>query len=176
MNFFELLFPDFSLIVIGWLVCRYTALGRDVWQRVDGLVYYFLFPVLLFQAIVRKPLDLQATSSMIAAGLTLAATGIAMAYAIPHLPWLRRHVDIREHAASAQVAFRFNSYITLAIVERVAAMCGKLASASVMSWNARRSSPALSRIVVTGSTPSASSSHSRRIRTRSAGSVTRLLI
>ena len=70
MNFFELLFPDFSLIVIGWLVCRYTALGRDVWQRVDGLVYYFLFPVLLFQAIVRKPLDLQATSSMIAAGLT----------------------------------------------------------------------------------------------------------
>ncbi len=120
VNFFELLFPDFSLIVIGWLVCRYTALGRDVWQRVDGLVYYFLFPVLLFQAIVRKPLDLGATSNMIAAGLALAATGIALAYAIPRLPWLRRHIDIREHAASAQIAFRFNSYITLAIVERMA--------------------------------------------------------
>ncbi len=119
MNFFELLFPDFSLIVIGWLVCRYTALGRNVWQQVDGLVYYFLFPVLLFQAIVRKPLDLGATSAMIAGGLTLAAFGVALSYAIPRLPWLRRHVDPREHAASAQIAFRFNSYITLAIVDRM---------------------------------------------------------
>lgn len=119
MNFFELLFPDFSLIVIGWLVCRYTALGRSVWQQVDGLVYYFLFPVLLFQAIVRKPLDLGATSGLIGGGIALALAGIAMAYLVPHLPWLRRHVDTREHAASAQIAFRFNSYITLAIVERM---------------------------------------------------------
>ncbi len=120
MNFFELLFPDFSLIVIGWLVCRYTALGRNVWQQVDGLVYYFLFPVLLFQAIVRKPLDLGATSGIIGAGICLGLAGIALSYLTPRLPGLGRHIDTRDHAASAQIAFRFNSYIALAIVDRLA--------------------------------------------------------
>ena len=47
MHYAQLLFPDFSLIVIGYLLCRYTALNRPVWQSVEGLVYYFLFPVLL---------------------------------------------------------------------------------------------------------------------------------
>ncbi len=120
MNFFELLFPDFALILCGWAVCRFTALGRPVWQQVDGLVYYFLFPVLLFQAIVRKPLDLGATSGIIGAGLCLGLAGIAMSYLAPRLPGLARHIDSRDHAASAQIAFRFNSYITLAIVDRLA--------------------------------------------------------
>ncbi|HRL67752.1 MAG TPA: AEC family transporter, partial [Ottowia sp.] len=47
MYYAQLLFPDFSLIVIGYLLCRHTALNRPVWQAVEGLVYYFLFPVLL---------------------------------------------------------------------------------------------------------------------------------
>lgn len=119
VNFFSLLFPDFSLILVGWLVCRYTALGRPVWQQVDGLVYYFLFPALLFHAIVRKPLDLGATSGLIGAALALAAAGITLSYLVPHLPWLRHHIDRREHAASAQIGFRFNSFITLAIVDRL---------------------------------------------------------
>ncbi len=124
MNFAELLLPDFSLILCGWLVCRYTALGRSVWQQVDTLVYYFLFPVMLFHAIVRKPLDLQATSGLIVAGVALGLAAIAIAYLLPRLPWLGRHLDARDHAASAQVAFRFNSYITLAIIERVSGPSG----------------------------------------------------
>ncbi|MCB2035830.1 MAG: AEC family transporter, partial [Ottowia sp.] len=56
----QLLFPDFSLILIGYLLCRHTALNRPVWQAVEALVYFFLFPVLLFQSIVRTPLDLGA--------------------------------------------------------------------------------------------------------------------
>jgi malonate transporter len=122
----QLLLPDFSLILCGYLVCRYTALDRSVWQQVESLVYYFLFPVLLFQSIVRTPLDLGATSSLIAAGVLLGTTGIALAYALPHLPVVGRHVDAREHAASAQVAFRFNSYIALALAERLAGAQGLL--------------------------------------------------
>ncbi|RYG11356.1 MAG: AEC family transporter [Burkholderiales bacterium] len=120
MNFAQLLFPDFSLIVCGYLVCRYTALNRTVWEQVEALVYYFLFPVLLFQSIVRSPLDLGAASSLIAAGLLMGLCGIAMAYALPYLPWLGRRIDRREHAAAAQVAFRFNSFIALALAERLA--------------------------------------------------------
>ena len=119
MYYAQLLFPDFSLIVIGYLLCRHTALNRPVWQAVEGLVYYFLFPVLLFQSIVRTPLDLRAASGLMGAGLALGVTGIALAYALPRLPLLGRHIDRRDHAASAQIAFRFNSFIGLALAERL---------------------------------------------------------
>lgn len=124
MNYAQLLFPDFSLILCGYLVCRFTALNRRVWEPVESLVYFFLFPVLLFHSIVRSPLDLGAAASLIGAGLTMGVAGIAMAYALPHLPWIGPHIDRRDHAASAQVAFRFNSFIGLALAERLAGAQG----------------------------------------------------
>jgi malonate transporter len=126
VNYAQLLFPDFSLILCGYLVCRYTALDRRVWEQVEALVYFFLFPVLLFHSIVRSPLDLGATSSLIGAGLALGVTGIALSYSLPWLPGIGRHIDRREHAASAQVGFRFNSFIALALAERLAGAQGLL--------------------------------------------------
>jgi len=126
VNYAQLLFPDFLLILCGFLVCRYTALNRTVWEQVDSLVYYFLFPVLLFQSITRSKLDLQAASSLIAAGWTAGLISIALAYALPHIPGLRGHIDRRLHAAGAQVAFRFNSFIGLAIADRLAGPEGLL--------------------------------------------------
>ena len=120
MNYAQLLFPDFSLILCGYLVCRFTALNRAVWEQVESLVYFLLFPVLLFHSIVKSPLDLAAASKLMGAGWTLGLAGIALAYALPHLPWFKTHIDPREHAASAQVAFRFNSFIGLALAERIA--------------------------------------------------------
>jgi malonate transporter and related proteins len=126
VNFAQLLFPDFSLIVCGFLLCRYTALNRTVWDQVEALVYYFLFPVLLFHSIVRQPLDLAAASGLVTAGLLLGVSGIGLAYLLPHLPWIGARIDRRDHAASAQVAFRFNSFIALALAERVAGPQGLL--------------------------------------------------
>ena len=126
VNYAQLLLPDFSLILCGYLICRYTALNRSVWQPVESLVYYLLFPVLLFQSIVKSPVDIGAASGLIAAGLTMGVTGIALAYSLPHWPWLGKHIDARDHAASAQVAFRFNSFIGLAIAERLAGAEGLL--------------------------------------------------
>jgi malonate transporter len=126
VNYAQLLFPDFSLIVCGYLICRYTALNRTVWAQVESLVYYFLFPVLLFQSIVKSPLDLVAASSFVSAGLLLGLAGIGLAYSLPYLPWLGRHINRREHAASAQVAFRFNSFIGLALADRLAGSQGLL--------------------------------------------------
>lgn len=134
MNFAKLLIPDFSLILCGWLVCRYTLLNRTVWQQAEALVYYFLFPVLLFQSILRSPLDLSAASGLIAAGVLMGLCAIALAYALPHLPWIGPHIDRRDHAASAQIAFRFNSFIALALVERVAGAPGLLMVAVLIGF------------------------------------------
>ncbi len=126
MNYAQLLLPDFSLILCGYLICRYTALNRSVWQPVESLVYYLLFPVLLFQSIVKSPVDISAASGLIGAGMLSGVIGIALAYSLPHWPWLGKHIDARDHAASAQVAFRFNSFIGLAIAERLAGTQGLL--------------------------------------------------
>jgi len=134
VNYLQLLFPDFSLILCGYLVCRHTALNRTVWEQVEALVYYFLFPVLLFHSIVKSPLDLSAASGLIAAGLCMGLSGIALAYALPWLPFIGRHIDARQHAASAQVAFRFNSFIGLALADRLAGPQGLLLLAVLIGF------------------------------------------
>ena len=120
MNYAQLLFPDFSLILCGYLVCRYTALNRTVWEQVESLVYFLLFPVLLFHSIVRTPIDIAAASHLIMAGVLLGIGSIGMTYVLPHVPGLARHIPAKLHAASAQIGFRFNSFIALALADRVA--------------------------------------------------------
>jgi malonate transporter and related proteins len=124
VNFAQLLFPDFSLILIGYLLCRFTALNRKVWEPIESLVYYFLFPVLLFQSIVRTPLELGATSSLMLAGFSLGVGGILLSYSLPYWPLVGHKMDLRLHAASAQVGFRFNSFIALALASKVAGSQG----------------------------------------------------
>ncbi len=126
MNFAQLLFPDFSLILCGYFLCRYTALNRTVWQQAESWVFYFLLPGLFFHSIVKSPLDIQATSSFLMAGLSMGLLGIALSYSLPYWPWLGRHIDKRDHAASAQISFRFNSFIALALVERLSGAEGLL--------------------------------------------------
>jgi malonate transporter and related proteins len=79
MHFAQLLFPDFALIVCGYLICRFTKLNRPLWDQMDTLVYYVLFPVLLFYSISRSPLDWKAASSLVGAALALAACAVMLA-------------------------------------------------------------------------------------------------
>jgi malonate transporter and related proteins len=111
-----LLVPDFLLIGLGWLICRRTPLNRPVWDGVERLVYYLLFPALLFETIVRHPLSLGTAAPMAAAAVALMLLGILLALALGAWPG----VDKRAHASGAQVAFRFNSYVGLALASRLA--------------------------------------------------------
>ena len=126
MNYAQLLLPDFSLILCGYFLCRYTGLNRAVWQQAEFLVYYFLFPVLLFHSIAKSPLDFQATSSFLLAGICMGLSGIALSYSLPHWPFIGPKLDRRDFAASAQISFRFNSFIALALIERLTGAEGLL--------------------------------------------------
>jgi predicted permease len=110
------LVPDFLLILCGFVLCRWTGLGRSVWDGVERLVYYLLFPVLLFNSILKSPLQLGATLGLASSGLAVVSAGIVLAYALRLAPG----VDARLHASGAQTAFRFNSFIALALAERLA--------------------------------------------------------
>ncbi|TAG25646.1 MAG: AEC family transporter [Burkholderiales bacterium] len=128
MHFAQLLFPDFALIVCGYLICRFTRLNRPLWDQVESLVYYVLFPVLLFYSISRSPLDWRAASSLVGAALALAACGVALSYSVAKLPGVKRD----DFASSAQVGFRFNAYIALALAERLGGQSGLLLIAVVI--------------------------------------------
>ncbi|HSN32612.1 MAG TPA: AEC family transporter [Ideonella sp.] len=110
-----LLLPDFLLIVCGFVVCRWTSLNRPVWDGVERLVYYLLFPALLFTSIVKSPLQPAAVARLAGSGLAIVGSGILLSYAVGLWPG----VDARRHASGAQCAFRFNSYVALALAERL---------------------------------------------------------
>ena len=114
------LLPDFLLILIGWIVCRRTSLDRTVWDAAERLVYYLLFPVLLFNSIVRSPLQPAQALSLAIAGLGTTLGGIALVHALRLVPG----VDARLHASGAQTVFRFNSFIALALSERLGGPAG----------------------------------------------------
>lgn len=125
-----LLLPDFTLIVLGWLICHHTPLARPVWDSVERLVYFVLFPALLFHSIVRHPLSLASALPLVGTGLGLTAAGVAAAYALKLWPG----VDARLHASGAQTAFRFNSYVALALAERLAGPPGVAWTALLVSF------------------------------------------
>ncbi len=124
-----LLLPDFALIVLGFLLCRYTALGRPLWDAVERLVYLLLFPALLFGAIVRNPISPASALPLAGSALAVVAVGVLLAYGLRLWP----AVDARLHASGAQTAFRFNSYVALALAERLAGPPGVAWMALVVS-------------------------------------------
>ena len=120
MNYAQLLFPDFSLIFCGYLVCRYTALNRTVWEQVESLGVLLPVPGAAVPVHRAQPAGpgrrLQPDRRRPAAGRNWHRHGLQ-----PAAPALdRARIDRRDHAASAQVAFRFNSFIALALAERLA--------------------------------------------------------
>lgn len=110
-----LLAPDFLLILLGHLLCRHTALNRPVWDGVERLVYWLLFPCLLFVAILRQPLHLGLLAALVGCGLAVIGAGVALAWSLARWPGVDAHL----HASGAQTAFRFNSYVALALAERL---------------------------------------------------------
>lgn len=119
------LLPDFSLIALGWVLCRYTPLNRALWDGVERLVYVLLFPVLLFGSIVRNPTSLDALFHLGGIGLAIVSAGVVLATVLRLWP----QSDASLHASGQQIAYRFNSYVALAVSE-----C--LAGAPGLAWTA----------------------------------------
>jgi predicted permease len=93
-----------------------------VWEQVESLVYYFLFPVLLFQSIVRSRWTWR-HSGLIAPACCWAWPASRWPTACPGGRAARAHRPARARGR-AQVAFRFNSFIALALAERLAGAQG----------------------------------------------------
>jgi len=111
-----LLLPDFLLILLGFILVRFTHLDKNIWTSAEKLVYYLLFPALLFNAINQTRFDWGGTYSMIfVAGIAFfSAMGLSFIS-----KWIFKPTDL-SWSSGFQTAFRFNSYIAFAAAGRLA--------------------------------------------------------
>lgn len=110
-----LLIPDFSLILIGFILLRITKWGDSFWIGLEKMVYFVMFPALLFLSTSRTPINLAATGKMLQIAVAVCVIGII-------LGWLAKpvfKVGPKIFESGVQTAWRFNSYIGLALAYRL---------------------------------------------------------
>lgn len=130
MSIATILFPDFALILLGFVLMRYADWGTEFWAGLEKLIYYFLFPALLFYSTARTPFDFGSTGRMLQVALIAVASGIA-------LGWLAKPLfkgPPMFFESGVQTAFRFNSYIALAIASRLAGEQGTTLMALIIGF------------------------------------------
>jgi len=111
MSVIHLVLPDFLLIGLGWVLFHKLNFSREFFQGAEQLVYFVLFPSLLFHSITQAPLSVGSAAILFQATVALLAFGIAMSWLA--VPVLRPNPT--DHASTAQCAYRFNTYIGLSI-------------------------------------------------------------
>jgi len=111
MNTALLLLPDFALILLGAAIRRWMHLGDHFWNGVEKLVYFILFPALLINAIIKTRLDLAAAGPLLATAFAAMAGGMLLGL----LPRFIVKLPALTFASVFQCAYRFNSYIALAV-------------------------------------------------------------
>jgi hypothetical protein len=120
MQSFLLLLPDFALIALGVALRRYFGLADGFWTGVERLVYFVLFPALLFNALARASIDVSAMAPLFAVGLLCMASGFVLALLGRPLMGL----GPMAFASRVQCAYRFNTYIGIAVAGKVAGATG----------------------------------------------------
>jgi predicted permease len=120
MSSILLLLPDFALILLGFGLRRAMRLDEPFWTGLEKLVYFVLFPALLFHAIARTRIDFAAAAPFVASGFTALAAGMLLGLAAR--PWFGARPMV--FASRYQCAFRFNSYIGLAVAGKLHGAAG----------------------------------------------------
>ena len=106
-----LILPNFVLIVVGLVLERRFAYARDFWDGLERLVYFVLFPALLFRSLAVSRIDFAQAGWVALAAM--AATTVAFGLSLLSRPLFGG--DRRMHAAASQCGYRFNTYIGLAV-------------------------------------------------------------
>lgn len=125
-----LVLPDFLLIAFGWILNRKLGFSREFFNGLEKLVYYVLFPALLFQSILRTPISLHTAADMFFATALTAMAGIVLSWMA--LPVLRASPVTL--ASSAQCGYRFNTYIGLALAPLLAGSAGQSTMALIVGF------------------------------------------
>jgi malonate transporter len=106
-----LILPNFVLILVGLVLARRFAFDTAFWQGLEKLVYYVLFPALLFRSLATARFDFTQAGWLVAIACAFTIAGFALSLAARPLFRLDRQL----HATGSQCGYRFNTYIGLAV-------------------------------------------------------------
>ena len=120
MQTFLLLAPDFALILLGCGLYRHAGFPEDFWVGLEKLVYFVLFPALLFGTLVRTHIDVVGMFPLFVAGWLTMLAGLLLGLAGKPFMGLRPIT----FASRLQCAFRFNTYIAIAVAGKVYGLVG----------------------------------------------------
>lgn len=123
----ELLGPEFALMLAGLALRRGLAWPEQGWVMLEKLNYFLLFPCLLFLSIVKAPGSIQSAAPMMLNAGLAAISAVALGLTCRWIP----QSQPKRFASGVQTAFRFNSYLGLAMAERLGGAEG-LALFSIM--------------------------------------------
>src|SRR3569832_1003443 len=123
MSIATILVPDFTLILIGFLLMRFTRWGEEFWSGLEKMVYFVLFPVLLFYSTARTPLDLHAPGRLLQVALAAPIAAIA-------LGWLAKELAKNPLIAATAGGVIFN-LLGLHIPEILGITMGRIGNASI---------------------------------------------
>lgn len=115
MHIVNILLPDFLLILFGAALLRVTNWGSEFWAGMEKIIYYVLFPALLFYSTARSPINFGATGQFLQVAIAACVAGILLGWLAK--PLFKAGPMVFE--SGVQTAFRFNSYIALAIAGRL---------------------------------------------------------
>jgi hypothetical protein len=117
LNTAFILLPDFILILAAWGINRYTSLNASVWESIEKLVFWILFPALLFSSAYHANLDLTHYLPML---LLLAGCMTLMGLLSYSARWLFAP-DPVNLVSGIQTTIRFNTFLVLAVAGRILA-------------------------------------------------------
>jgi len=125
-----LVFPDFMLVALGWVLRHKLNFSREFFAGTERLVYFVLLPALLFQSILRTPITAGNAAMLLQACAAVIAAGVA-------LTWLARWVlrpSPLSLASSAQCGYRFNTYLGLALSASLGGVQGQTVMALIVGF------------------------------------------
>jgi hypothetical protein len=80
-----IILPNFLLIILGFALHRWGGFPRAFWAQVERLIYFLLFPALLFRALAKTPIDLGTAAPLVLAGLLTMCSGMALSFLAKYL-------------------------------------------------------------------------------------------
>lgn len=113
-----LIFPDFLIILVGYLLRNHlfsSLFGKDFWTGAEKLVFYVLFPPLLFTSVATSRLTLSEAGYFLSIAITTMMCAVLMSFLIRFLI----KADEVTYASAFHCGFRFNTYIGFAVVSRL---------------------------------------------------------
>lgn len=125
-----LVFPDFMLVALGWALRHKLNFSREFFAGTERLVYFVLLPALLFQSILRTPITAGNAAMLLQASAAVIAAGIALAWLAK---WVLRPSSL-SLASSAQCAYRFNTYLGLALSASLGGTQGQTIMALIVGF------------------------------------------